>query len=140
MRSLVAFSTAFVLVACGSAPPARDQSQPQDASMSPVVEFLLTSAATDFHTQRPPRPVRFRNVRSGYVITSDGTRQYRLCGEYLPADEEGKAHWTPFVTIKTSPYEQWLGDQAVGFCKRDSMVWETGDLSSRLQSRLGSLR
>ena len=140
MRSLVACATALILAACGSAPPAREQSQLQSASANAVVERLLTSAATDFHTQRAPRPVGFRNVRSGYATTSDGTRQYRLCGEFLPANEGGEARWVPFATIETSPYEQWLGDQAVGFCRPDAVVWETGDLSSRLQSHLDSLR
>jgi hypothetical protein len=140
MRSLVALLTTFVLVACSTAPGTRDQSHPANASMNPAVEFLVTSAATDFHTHRPPHPARFRDVRSGYVVTPDGTRQYRLCGEFLPAQEGGKAGWTPFVTIKTSGYEQYLGAQAVSWCNRSSMTWDKGDLSSSLQSRLDSLR
>ena len=109
--------------------------------MNPAVEFLLTSAAADFHTHSPPHPVRFRDVRSGYVMTPDGTRQYRLCGAFLPAQEGGTAEWTPFATIKTSGYEQWLGAQAaVRFCDDSSMTWDTGDLSASLQSRLDSLR
>jgi hypothetical protein len=140
MRSLMALLTTFVLVACSIAPAARDQSYPPNASMNPAVEFLLTSAATDFHTHRPPHPVRFRDVRSGYVMTPDGTRQYRLCGEFLSPQEGGKTEWTPFVTIKTSGFEQYLGAQAVSFCNRSSMTWEKGDLSASLQSRLDSLR
>lgn len=139
MRSLVALLTTFVLAACSTAPAARDEAHPQNASMNPAVEFLLTSAATDFHTHRPPFPARFRDVRSGYVMTPDGKRQYRLCGEFLPAQEGGKAEWTLFVTIKTSGYEQWLGGQAGSSCDR-SMTWDKGDLSSSLQSRLDSLR
>jgi len=136
MRSLAALLTTFVLVACSTAPATRDQSNPPNASMNSAVEFLLTSAATDFHSHRPPYPVRFRDVRSGYCMTPDGTKQYRLCGEFLPAQEGGDAEWTPFVTIKTSGYEQWLGSQALSYCNHSSMTWDTGDLSSSLQSRL----
>jgi len=140
MRSLVALLTTLVLVAFGTAPVARAQSHPPNASVNPAVEFLLTSAATDFHAHRSWHPVRFRDVRSGYVVTSDGTRQYRLCGEFLSALEGGKAEWTKFVTIKTSGYEQWLGAQAGSFCKRSSLTWDNGELSSSLQRRLDSLR
>ena len=64
-----------------------------------------------------------------------------LCGQFLPAPEGGKADWTPFVTIKTSDYEQWLGAQALAFCQGSSVTWHpVGDLSSSLWSRLESLR
>ncbi len=73
-------------------------------------------------------------------MTSDGTRQYRLCGELWPEQAAGKAEWTPFVTIKTSGYEQYLGSQAANFCSRSTMTWDAEDWSSSLQSRLDSLR
>lgn len=139
MRSLVALLTTFVLVACGTAPAARDQSHPQNASVHPAVESLLTWAATDFNAHRGAYPARFRNVRSGYVVAADGTRQYRLCGEFLPARGGGTAEWIRFATITTDPYEQWVGGQAAPFCDA-SMTWDEGDFSSRLQSRLDSLR
>jgi len=64
-----------------------------------------------------------------------------LCGQFLPAQEGGKAEWTPFATIKTSGYEQWIGAQAAAFCQRPSVMWDkVGDLPSLLQSRLASLR
>ena len=105
-----------------------------------TVEFLLVSAAPDFRAQRAPHPVRFRNVRSGYVTTTDGARQYRLCGEYLPAEQGGKTEWVAFATIRTSSYEQWLGSQALDFCKDASVSWDKNDLSSSLLSRFESLR
>src|SRR5262245_53167457 len=55
-----------------------------------VVQFLLTSAATDFHSHRRLDPVRFRDVRIGHVMTASGEKQYRLCGQFLPAREAGK--------------------------------------------------
>ncbi|HEX6368603.1 MAG TPA: hypothetical protein VF006_06715 [Longimicrobium sp.] len=139
MRFLVALLTTFVLVACGTAPAARDRSHPRNVSLDPAVEFLLTSAATDFHTHRASYPARFRNVRSGYFVTVEGTRQYRLCGEFLPAQQGGEAEWTRFATITTDPYEQWLGGQTAPFCD-SSVTWHRGDLSSLLQSRLDALR
>ena len=120
------------------APVTRSESQ----AVSPtVVQFLLTAAATDFHTHRSPGPVRFRDVRIGHVLTPSGEKEYRLCGQFLPAQEAGKAEWTPFATIKTSDYEQYVGAQAAGFCQDSSVIWDNvDDLSSSLQSRLDSLR
>jgi len=140
MRSFAVILSTFVLVACNTTPADRGLSDPQNVSADSAIEFLLTSAATDFHTHQPPYPTRFRDVRSGYVVTTAGTRQYRLCGEFLAAQESGKAEWAPFATIQTSPYEQWLGAQASSFCKDPSITWNKGDLSSSLKSRLDALR
>ena len=74
-------------------------------------------------------------------MTPSGQEHYMLCGQFMPEPEGGKAVWTPFATIKTSGYEQWIGDQAAGFCQGSSVLWDqTGDLSSLLQNRLDSLR
>jgi len=132
-RCIVALLSTFVLAACNNTPATSSQ-------LNPAVDYLLTSAANDFHTHRPPDPARFRDVRSGYVNTSAGPTHYRLCGEFLPAQAQGKAEWLPFATIKTSGYEQWLGAQAAGFCKDSSVTWDKGDLSAALQSRLDSLQ
>jgi hypothetical protein len=152
MRYLAVLFATLVLAACSTAPVKRDESQAvsptqelapelQKASIDSVVQFLLTAAATDFHTHRPPDPVRFREVRLGHIVAPSGEKQYMLCGQFLPAPEGGKAEWTPFATIKTSDYEQWIGAQAAGFCQGASIVWDqVGDLSSLLQSRLDSLR
>jgi hypothetical protein len=75
------------------------------------------------------------------MLTSSGEKQYLLCGQFLPAQEGGKAEWVHFATIKTSGYEQWIGAQAVGFCQASSVTWDdAGDLSSLLQSQLDSQR
>ena len=142
---------ALVLAACGTAPVQRGESPAvsptqvpapvQTASTDSVVEFLITSAATDFHTHRPPDPVGFRDVRMGHMITPAGEKQYMLCGQFLPAQGEDKAKWTPFATIKTSGYEQFIGNQAASFCQGKSVVWDKADdLSSALQNRFDSLR
>jgi hypothetical protein len=138
MRYLAVLFATSVLAACSMPPATRSESQ----AVSPaVVQFLLTAAATDFHTHRPSDPGRFRDVRIGHVITPNGEEQYMLCGQFLPAQEGGNAEWTPFTTIKTSGYEQWIGAQSAGFCQRSSVIWDNeGGLSPSLQSRLDSLR
>ena len=138
MRYFTVLFATLALAACSTAPVPRSESK----AVSPaIVQLLLTSAANDFHTHGPLDPVRFRNVRVGHVVSSTGEVQYRLCGQFLPAQQGGKAEWTPFVTIKTSDYEQYIGAQAAGFCEDSSVIWDKeGDLSSLLQSRLASLR
>ena len=66
---------------------------------------------------------------------------YMLRGQFLPTEGKGEPEWTPFVTIKTSDYEQMLGALALSYCERPSITWEDReDLSSSLQSQLDSLR
>lgn len=152
MRYLAVLFATLGLAACSTAPATRSESQAasstqvpvselQQASLDSAVQFLLTAAATDFHTHRPPDPVRFRDVRLGHFMTPSGEEQYMLCGQFLPAQEGGMAEWTPFATIKTSDYEQWIGTSASDFCQGSSVIWDkVGDWSSSLQSRLDSLR
>jgi hypothetical protein len=112
----------------------------QNAPKDSALQYLLTSAATDFHTQARSASFRFREVRFGHVM-HNGVEQYMLCGEYMSDQNGSKAEWVPFATIKTSSYEQWNGNQAESFCKRSSVIWaKDGDLSSSLQRRLDSLR
>jgi hypothetical protein len=74
-------------------------------------------------------------------MTPSGGKQYLICGQFLPAQDGGKAEWQPFATIKTSGYEQWLGAQAAAFSQNSSVIWDdVSDLSSALQNRLDSLR
>ncbi len=116
------------------------QAATAESQKDSVVQFLLTSAATDFHTNARSSAVRVRDVRFGHVV-DNGVEQYMLCGEYMSEQEGKKTEWTPFATIKTSGYEQWNGSQSDSFCKRPSIIWgKEGDLSSSLQSRLDSMR
>jgi hypothetical protein len=149
MRSLFALFATLVFGACSMALVNASQSQAagpgqviaseeQKTSIDQALQFLLASAATDFHTHRPPYPARFRHVRFGHVVASDGAKQYMLCGEFLPEQDKGTPKWTPFATIKTSGYEQWLG--ASTYCQRSTIVWDDKrDMSSLLKSRLDSL-
>jgi hypothetical protein len=153
-NSMWYFIALFTLVfaACSTTPVSKSQFQPagprqglaleepKPSTDSPV-EFLLKSAATDFHAHRPPAVERFRDVRFGHVMTPVGAKQYQLCGEFLPQQREGKAEWTPFATIKTSGFEQYLGVQAASWCQGSQFVQDRDeDLSSTLQNRLDEMR
>jgi hypothetical protein len=151
MGHLASVISILVLIACkaNSIPqsqtevlrPVQASSQePQKESKDTPLQFLLTAAATDFHTHSQSHVIHFRKVHFGRVMTPEGENRYILCGQFLPARTKDKADWTPFATIKTSGYEQWLGDQAASFCKRPSVKWDKGDLSSSLQSRFDSLQ
>ena len=147
MKYLLVVFVTLMFAACGTAPATQSNppavsptavntTAPQQASIDPVVKFLLTSAASDFHDHGPKGPLHFRNVRVGHVTDPKGEAQYRLCGEFLRDGD--KAEWTPFATIKTSGYEQYVGQTA--YCSDSSLVWATqGDLSTSLQGQLDSL-
>jgi hypothetical protein len=149
LRYLVAPLLTLLFAACSTTPAPRGQLQPaspgqvsaSDRQLDSVIQYLLAEAASDFHSHGPPSVAHVRNVRIGHVTTANGAKQYMLCGEFLPAQREGKVEWTPFVTIKTSGYEQWQGAQASSFCHRSAVEWDgKGDLSSSLQNRLDSMR
>ncbi|HEY9165076.1 MAG TPA: hypothetical protein VIS48_02830 [Candidatus Kryptonia bacterium] len=151
MRYLPVLFAISVLTACSTAPAASIQSQAvsqtqgvtpdsQKASIDSVIQFLITSAATDFYNYGP-HPISFRDVHIGHFITPSGEKQYMLCGQFLPAQKEGNGNWTPFVTIKTSGYEQYIGAQAAAFCQEVSVLLDKErDLSPLLQTRYDSLK
>jgi hypothetical protein len=150
VRHFARLISTFLLIACNTNAVPRNEfnglriiqgavhGQPKACKETPF-EFLLTSAAAEFHAQHASHTIHFRKVHIGHVMTPGGEKQYMLCGQFLTAREEDKGAWAPFVTIKTSGYEQWLGDQATKFCKRPSIIWEHGDLSPLLQTRFDSL-
>jgi hypothetical protein len=134
MKYLLVVFVTLAFAACGTAPATQSKPQaasptavntttaPPQASIDPVVKFLLTSAAGDFHDHGPKGPLHFRNVRLGHVMDAKGEAQYRLCGELFR--EGDKAEWTPFATIKTSGYEQYVGPTT--YCP-DSLTWDSLD-------------
>jgi hypothetical protein len=141
MRSIVALFSTCVMLACSTAPAVGNRAQTPAEPLSSAVEFLLTSAATDFSRMAgPPATVRVREVRSGYIMSPDQVRQYRLCGSFSRSRAGEKVEWMSFATIRTSGYEQYVGAQALSECTRSAIVWEQGDLSTVLQSRLEATR
>lgn len=146
IRHLACVTSILVLTECKADSIPRSQTaqanshEQQKESTETPLQFLLTSAAADFHAQHPAHTIHFRKVHIGRVTTTEGEKQYILCGQFLPSQAKDNGNWTPFVTIKTSGYEQYLGDQAASFCKRPTIMWDKRDLSSSLQSRFDSLQ
>lgn len=121
------------------APQTRAPAGAQEPSVAAALEYLLASSAADFRAHPPAEALRFHNVRFGHVTTADGARQYQLCGEFSSGrDNDGER--VPFATIKTSGYEQWVGGQAEGLCRREALTWDgEDDLSPLLQARYDAL-
>jgi transposase len=99
--------------------------------------FLAQGVSGLYEELRPGRPRPISDERVAQLIRK--TLKSKPKGATHPAWAKGKAEWTPFVTIKTSGYEQWLGDQVASRCRRPSIIWEKEDLSTSLQSRFDSL-
>ena len=148
-RYLVPSFLFLLLTACSTtlpdaSPSPRESSSGQNHSgerLDSVTQMLLGYAASDFRAHSAA-VAQVRNVRVGHVLTAKGQKQHLMCGEFLSAHSEGQREWTTFATIKTDPYEQWLGGQAESWCKHSKVNWEknVGDLSSALRSRLDSLK
>jgi len=103
----------------------------KEAIPDSVVQFLITSAATDFKTHQPPTPIDFRNVRIGYIASKDGEKTFVLCGEFLSHEDK---QWSEFTTTKTSGYEQYLGKTQ--YCQDAVMVLTDESLSVELKNKL----
>jgi hypothetical protein len=146
MKYLATLSYAILFAACNTAPAANTNSTANEQKPAVVaasnavtdpVDFLVLSAAADFREHGPDGPLQFRNVRAGYVPGTDGKDQYLLCGEFVRTEEGTKNSWTKFATIKTSDYEQYIGDNV--YCQKPNIVWDpSGDISSRLQRQFES--
>ena len=105
-----------------------------------IIQFLIVSSASDFHTHPTKDHKQVRDVRLGHRLTDEGQKQYFISGEFLSSAEKTKGTWMTFTTIKMSDYEQWLGPQAKTFAQDPAVIWDhTGDLSSLLQRQMDSL-
>jgi hypothetical protein len=152
MRTLLIAVAALTITACSSdADRDREGAVTQsleviranthDAPMSSTVEFLLQSAAADFHAHPPAKALHFHTVRIGSLITSDGARRYMLCGDFL--SENGTGPGAPFMTIESpggpNGYQQLIGKNEL--CDDPSASFGiASDLSPSLQSRFDSLQ
>lgn len=133
MRHVLILMLCFLLVFAEAQAADRPQSTESDLA------FLLDAAAKDFHTHQPPMPVAFRQIRFGYVVGDDQQQIDMICGEFLPETAKTQS-WEPFVTIKTSGYEQWLGVAANTWCDHPEAKWQqSGDHSQELMKRLKTL-
>jgi hypothetical protein len=124
---------ALVLVASQAA-SASDKAETPTSADPAAVEFLISSSAKDFKASGSGRPTGIRGARVGYFAES-GKGVYLLCGSFK-SGSGSQAKWTPFATITTSDYEQWLGGSAKSYCEQRSIKWYPGDHSSALEQRL----
>jgi hypothetical protein len=112
-----------------------------DPSRDSIVLFLLDASAKDFHDHQPPVPVDFRNLEVRNLVGSDGANHYMICGQFLGQDKQSQDDWTTFATIKTSGYEQWIGNQSIAYCQDSKPVkYTANDLTASLKSRFDSLQ
>lgn len=101
----------------------------KEAIPDTVVRFLIASAANDFRNHQPPTPVDFRNVKIGYIKSTNNEKLFILCGEFL--SQENK-EWIEFTTIKTSGYEHYIGKTQ--HCQNATMVLTDNNLSVELKN------
>lgn len=149
LRYIIALCLAL-LVSAGTtysnpspSPQAPISGQPSASAeqLTSMTQTLLGYAASDFRAHSTA-VAQVRKVRVGHLLNARGHKQYLVCGEFLPAGSETKGGWTTFATIKTDPYEQWLGGQADSWCHNPKVKWEKsgGDLSAALRSKLAPLK
>lgn len=106
-----------------------------------TVLFLLEVSAKDFYDHQPPIPVDFRNVEIRILTDQNSDSIYLLCGQFLALDKKSKEEWTYFATIKTDPYEQWIGANALTYYQNSEAISNKNmDLSSALQKRMDALQ
>jgi hypothetical protein len=137
-KSMLVFELLLVGLAagCSSNPVASDPAHAPVASRDAADRaYLLDSAAADFR-EHGPATSGFRKVRYGVVEGAGGGGMPILCGEFHTAQKPEE--WTKFATLKTSKYEQWIGDK--GFCERPAFSWDPDDLSGELEKRVDALR
>ena len=116
-------------------------SQFKDLVPDSIVHFLIVSACNDFFNHQPPTPINFRNVKVGYTKSLNNEKSFILCGEFLSQEKKEKEEWESFATIKTSGYEQYIGNQSLSFCQKATMVLNSEtNLSVELKNKLDELR
>jgi hypothetical protein len=96
-----------------------------------IVQFLITSASTDFLNHKPPTPMAFRNVKIGFLIASNDEKTFVLCGEFLSQEDN---EWIAFTTIKTLGYEQYIGKTQ--YCQDATMVLTDENLAVELKNKM----
>jgi len=149
MRQFSILLLGVLIAGCGDSLITRTQALPKssapvtiqqqsETSVDSIQQYLLAAAASDFQTHGPSHIVRFRDVHLRFLTSEAGEKVYMLCGQFLSEQEGGKAQWTPFSTIKTSEYEQYIGGQ---FCQEGSALpGKEEDLSALLLDRFNVLR
>lgn len=125
-------------------PGSNDSTQvtvPEQASLDSAVQLLIGFSANDFFEHQPPVPLDFRDVKFKYLTKSAHEKTYLICGQFLSRDNQNKESWINFATIKTDPYEQWMGSNAASYCQESKEIaYSKTDLSAALKSTFESLQ
>ena len=129
-RNLRAFSLALLLgTATGTS------AHESSVYVQGLQDSLVAFSASDFAAS-DARPDGFLKVDLRYRENDHGARSYMLCGQ-ARRGAGAKTEWVAFATIKTNPYEQWIGDTATDMCARAVPISPEGsDLSAALQVKL----
>ncbi len=140
MRYFMILFLALILINCSTNSVTKSETEGLNQKHADsILQMLATSAAKDFHLHGP-YPACFRNVYFGRIV-SNGNEWYLLCGEFQPMTDGQHAEWVPFVTIKTSDYEQWIGQQSLAFSQNKALILNRNkDLSAFLQNQLDLLK
>ena len=97
-------------------------------------DSLVSHAASDFAAS-DSNPTGFRKVDMRYRENEHGARTYMLCGQVRTGVGAG-ASWVDFATVKTKPFEQWLGSAAIETCALATPVSShDNDLSDLLEAK-----
>ena len=141
MRTLVLLLVLIAFTACNDSAEQNNKQHHTNlqaiGSTDSNVQFLVAAASADFHQQNRETALRFRKTYFGQSANASGEQLFLLCGEFQQASQN---EWTPFVTIRTSGYEQWIGAQATAFCNDTTITWHREqDLSAVLQSEYDGL-
>lgn len=134
-RTLAGLGACWLLGSVTMAAPAPAPAAPPSAADPVAVEFLLAAATKDFKASGSARPTAIRNARIG-ILHDASKGNYMLCGAFK-SGTGAAAKWTPFATIKTSDYEQWIGGAAQAYCGAANIQWFVGEHSATLMKRLG---
>lgn len=100
-------------------------------------ESLAAYSAYDFATS-DVNPAGFRKVDLRYRENDHGARTYMLCGQ-VQIGAGGEARWVDFATVKTKPFEQWIGSTASEMCAHATPVSPDGDDLSALIGAMSRL-
>lgn len=103
-----------------------------------VQSNLITLATSDFTKHGPPVD-SVRRVHLRYKMLQSGERTYMLCGQFRIRSTKSESQWTDFATIKTDPYEHWIGGMAKALCDQATAAASPPqELSTPLEARLGA--
>jgi hypothetical protein len=130
VRNLPKLSLALLLAATAGA-----SAHDSGSYVKNLQESLAASSASDFAAS-DVNPTGFRKVDLRYRENDHGARTYMLCGQVQIAAGT-KATWVDFATVKTKPFEQWIGGAAIEICALATPVSpDDDDLSALIEARM----